>query len=386
MLGRKVGSTASSERAGSAATNRALTPKASRQPRLSRDDRTLGLLLQDCDVIVEQIDVNDDEAFAAWFAPIYAVDIFDRPDDPGWRPAELRAMASDTSSFLPLATVVRDDSGVVAGSALAGLPTRDSLDLVDIWGLAVHPDHRRRGYGRALLTHLQQVALQRDRARLVAYTEIPIGNAERVEGEAFAAAMGFERAVPSGRRCLRLPVSSDRIEELESAAGPHAADDYEIIAWTGGCPEAWVEGRVGLARGMSTDAPHGELDAEPEQWDVPRLRAFEQLVASQDRVVYATGAVHKRSGELVGYSDIGIPRTAPEVGYQFDTIVGGQHRGHRLGTLLKVANLREIMCHSPDTNRIFTWNADENEPMIRVNDELGFERVGNGSVWQKHLA
>ncbi|MGH9920859.1 MAG: GNAT family N-acetyltransferase, partial [Nitrososphaerales archaeon] len=91
-------------------------------------------------------------------------------------------------------------------------------------------------------------------------------------------------------------------------------------------------------------------------------------------------------GTLVGFSEVGIPRATSLVAYQFDTVVLPDHRGHRLGLLLKVANVRALQARFRFTRRIVTTNATSNQPMIRVNEQLGFRLTGTGTVWQKRLA
>ena len=42
---------------------------------------------------IERVDPRDDQAFAAWFAVLEAVELDDRPGERGWLPGELRAQA-----------------------------------------------------------------------------------------------------------------------------------------------------------------------------------------------------------------------------------------------------------------------------------------------------
>jgi hypothetical protein len=62
------------------------------------------------------------------------------------------------------------------------------------------------------------------------------------------------------------------------------------------------------------------------------------------------------------------------------------HRGNRLGMYLKAANLLAVPAAWPSVERIYTWNAEENSPMLSVNIELGFTPAGRVAAWQKHLA
>ncbi len=48
---------------------------------------------------------------------------------------------------------------------------------------------------------------------------------------------------------------------------------------------------------------------------------------------------------------------APERAYQWETLVLGEHRGRRLGTLVKLACLREIAAGSPARRYVSTWTA-----------------------------
>jgi len=62
-----------------------------------------------------------------------------------------------------------------------------------------------------------------------------------------------------------------------------------------------------------------------------------------------------------------------------------EHRGHSLGMLLKVANLKHLERVSAGHPSIITFNAEENSHMLAVNDALGFEAVGLESAWRKDL-
>lgn len=60
-----------------------------------------------------------------------------------------------------------------------------------------------------------------------------------------------------------------------------------------------------------------------------------------------------------------------------------EHRGHRLGMLVKVANLRQVVAREPQRTRVMTWNAEENRPMLAVNEAIGFRAVGYEAGWQR---
>ncbi len=94
------------------------------------------------------------------------------------------------------------------------------------------------------------------------------------------------------------------------------------------------------------------------------------------------GAIERSSGRLVAYTDIGIASSEPVVGEQWDTIVDPQHRGHRLGLLVKLANLRQLRARFPATESVQTYNATENAHMRAVNAQLGFVELERSVAWQ----
>jgi RimJ/RimL family protein N-acetyltransferase len=44
-----------------------------------------------------------------------------------------------------------------------------------------------------------------------------------------------------------------------------------------------------------------------------------------------------------------------------------------------------LLAELPNVQRVHTWNANENEPMLRVNRALGFRPIGQLTEWQKTL-
>jgi hypothetical protein len=76
----------------------------------------------------------------------------------------------------------------------------------------------------------------------------------------------------------------------------------------------------------------------------------------------------------------------PEWGLQDLTAVARPHRGHRLGLLVKVAMLELLADREPQLARIFTGNADSNEHMIAINNDLGFGVVDEWPCFEVGIA
>jgi hypothetical protein len=58
------------------------------------------------------------------------------------------------------------------------------------------------------------------------------------------------------------------------------------------------------------------------------------------------------------------------------TVESREHRGHRLGLLLKIAMKELLATTEPQLERIVTWNDQSTEHMISVNEAMGYSVFG----------
>ena len=335
---------------------------------------------------VNRLDAHDERAFAAWFAVTEAAELHDRPDEPGWLLHEERSISldgtrpdADTACVLLAAS----DGDRLVGAARLELPRRDNLHLCELV-LAVHPDARRRGVARALQGEVELLARQQGRSTLLSFADEPPAEEGRSGSRAAAQALGYAVVQQEVRRDIDLPLPAARVTAIESACRPYAAG-YGLRVWQDACPDDLLDDLAELMRQMSTDVPKDEMDWREEVWDGARVRRNEQLARTMDRSWVGVGAVSEASGRMVAFTAMGLPRSRPERAYQWETLVSAGHRGHRLGTLVKLAGLQELAARSPRTRFISTWNAQENAPMIAVNDLLGARTNGRLVVLQKVL-
>lgn len=328
---------------------------------------------------VEDVAARDEAAFAAWYAVLDASVAHERPGEPHWSLQEQREIAL---AGLPEGEDAADEKHLLldrdGGAARLTLHRRDNRAVADVLVL-VHPDARRRGTGSRLLAAAEQRARAAGRTALSAEVDEP---GEGAPGRAFLQHHGFHCGLVEVRRDLALPPDPERLARLEADARAHGAG-YVVRTWRDRTPDELLEERALVERRMSTDAPVGDQPYEEEDWDPARVRQEEDKARRQGRTWFGAGAL--RQGRLVAHTEVGVPLGAPERAYQWGTLVLREHRGHRLGALVKLAALRALMAGSPATRSISTWNAETNTAMITVNEALGFVENGRLSSWHRSL-
>jgi GNAT superfamily N-acetyltransferase len=298
----------------------------------------------------------------------------------------------------------RSDGGAptaddVVGFGFVAMTLKDNTHTADVF-VEVHPDHRRRGIGTALADRAEQIAADAGRTTLFAWSSAP-READDDE-EALVPATGVGR-LPSGSAGVRfalgrgytieqvermsrldLPVDPDRLAAFEAEARAKAGDDYRVHTWEG-IPEGWHEGYAQLMTRMSTDVPQGELDFGEETWDAARVRVYLEERAASGQRLLTTLVEHVPSGEIAAGTSFLLQDGRPAFVFQEETIALKAHRGHRLGMLVKAVNLRELAARYPRTERVHTFNAEENAHMLGINVALGFRPSGAEAALQKRL-
>jgi len=260
------------------------------------------------------------------------------------------------------------DQGSAVGWYRLELPVRENADQAYL-NLVVHPAGRRRGLGRTLLQHAA--------ARAAANGRIVLNGAARdgSPGEAFSRVAGAKPGLVEVQRVLDI----GKLEQgkLAGLRGPaeRAAAGYSLVSWVGPVPEDYIEQAAAVYNGMA-DAP---LDAEisHEAWDAQRVR--ERVNGLRPRYGmrdYAVAARHEDTGELAGLTEVAVDPADPGWGFQVFTVVRREHRGHRLGLLLKIAMMELLATTEPQLERIVTWNGQSNEHMIAVNEAMGYTVSG----------
>ena len=266
--------------------------------------------------------------------------------------------------------------GVAVGTAAYDTSAYDNHHVAWL-EIEVHPEHRRRGFGTALLEAMAA------RARSEGRTSLAVVGWDSPSAPAFATARGYEqKAVEVIRRQHLQRLDVDALARARDEALPHAGD-YTFTRLLGPVPEADLEAVARMAAAIN-DAPTDGLEVEDDLYPPARIRAYERAQAAQG-TLHRVLARHRGSGAFAGQTVIAVAADRPWLAEQHDTSVVREHRGHRLGLLLKIEMLAWLRESQPQLEVVDTWNAASNEHMIGVNEALGFEVVGGALIFQGSL-
>jgi GNAT superfamily N-acetyltransferase len=292
--------------------------------------------------------------------------------------------------------------GDIVGAVDIALPLVDNLDLAE-FTLDILPEFQRQGVGRQLLEAAEQFARGEGRTMILIDTNHPGASLSGSESGQLVpgSGLGFvpmgSREVEFARRtgytlqhieqfssCL-LPLDTKLVAELEDEADQANGGRYRLHHWTDRCPEQWLEAVAALENQAGEDAvPSARTEADLV-FDGGMLREAEEATIAQGRRTVVTAVEHIVTGMLVGLTTISVLSQRQDVVFQDDTMVLQEHRGNKLGLLIKVANMERLTEQFPDARVIYTWNAPENRYLLKVNQQLGFTTAGVTGIWQKEL-
>lgn len=328
---------------------------------------------------IAALDLRDPRRVDAVVDLMAAAQATDFPDDPEFAPSWERGRLLHPLAGAKHETwlaVSEDD--VVQGVLKLELPELDNVTTA-LGELIVHPDARRRGIGRTLAVKARERAVTNGRKLLIAFSVID-GTAEQ-----FLRSQGYVIGLNEHRQKLVVtPERQASWARMHAEALPYA-EGYTLVRWQNETPAEYVDGLAYLTHRMSIDAPLGDLQWEAEAWDGQRVRDKDRRMASWGRRIYTTAAIHDASGQMAGYTSLAYATEDPTHAWQWNTIVDPEHRGHRLGTLLKVANHAFTFDLEPDTRTVFTWNAESNKHMNAINTALGFAPIDRWAESQLRL-
>ena len=91
---------------------------------------------------------------------------------------------------------------------------------------------------------------------------------------------------------------------------------------------------------------------------------------------------NRATGALAGMTEVLLHPDRPGIVSQGFTGVLPSYRNLGLGHWLKAAMLNKVLVDHPAAQVIRTGNANSNEPMLKINQEMGFKPYMATTIWQ----
>ncbi len=283
----------------------------------------------------------------------------DLPNDPPWGTDRLREYLTVTMpGERRLTWLAEDDDGTVVGYGRLLL-----LSDLGVLEMFVVPRLRGKGIGPALLKAVV------DRAATENFNSLGVEVIAGTTAATFYQAQGFTHVYTEMRSILSLPdVDWDHIKKMAA----ELVTGYRVEVYAGDMPDELLPAYAETKQVRRLD-PTGELDLRPSSYDTERLRASLHCLNDRGLRPYIVVAIHERSGQVAGLTELVVPAQHPTRADQYDTVIMPAHNGYGLARAIKARMLLELRVHEPQLREVQTWHATDRETLQAVNKELGFQ-------------
>ena len=267
------------------------------------------------------------------------------------------------------------DENDLLGYGLAQFSREDNLHMLQ-FVINVLPEFRKQGLGKEFLSRIVDIAQQENRSLLITSTMARIP-----AGEAFMNRIGAERGLETHTNQLTIAdLDPNLVHQWQERASERGAD-FEIGLWEGIYPEEDIESIVELYD-LINQQPFGDLDIEDFTMTADHIRQDEKNLFARGYERWTLFVREKQTGKFAGYTEVFWNPNRPDIVGQGITGVFPQYRNKGLGRWLKAAMLDKILKERSQAKFVRTGNADMNAPMLKINNELGFQPYIAECVWQ----
>ena len=237
-------------------------------------------------------------------------------------------------------------------------------------------EFRRRGLAGQLLGPAVDVARKHNRRLLILHTDSVVPS-----GEAFMRRLGARWGSTETVGRLALAEADRGLIRAWQRRAAERASGYELGLWDGPYPEAELKAVAEMMKVMNT-APRDDLEMEDDSFSPEYIRRRDTSKVEREVGRWTFYARRKETGQLAGYTELFLDPFQPDLLDQGDTGVLLEHRNLGIGRWVKAAMIEKVLHDLPEARFIKTGNAASNEPMLRINRELGFKPHSTATIWQ----
>ncbi len=331
---------------------------------------------------IERIDIRKatEQQYTAYNAFLNVMRAERLPDDPPIPLEEDMRRWRTIPNFLDVSVWVGTENESVVAYASTTIQRVDENKHVLDFGIEVHAARRRRGIGTRLLDLIADLTRREGRRLLITSSRSTIPAAEE-----FLRRIGATIGLDTHTNQLDLKDLNRDLLRLWQARAKDRAAGFEILLWTGGFPEEYLEQFAELIGAMNR-APRGTLQLEDFRTTPEQLRQWDQAMRERGIEHWTMIARERATGRFAGFTEVTWHPNRPEILSQEGTAVKAEFQNLGLGRWLKAAMLDKVLRERPQVKRVRTGNADSNAPMLKINYELGFRPYISQSAWQVELS
>jgi GNAT superfamily N-acetyltransferase len=322
--------------------------------------------------VIDDVALKDDALMREFYDLERRSELHGRPHSPHWDFEEFLGAIRSPDSGERAEFFAAYDGDRMIGTAILFSFLLDNTEKA--WAVVnVDVPERRRGVGRALVQHVEQLVRSDGRTILMTASHLPFDDRDDHAYRKFAEACGFELSNYEVTRHLTLPVPDKRIQEWIDEATP-AHEGYTIETFVGAVPDDLLDSLCLLLGQLAVDAPTGAVDFEEEVVTRQRYEEMVTATAAMGRARYETVALTP-DRQVVAQSTLALSLRDNTTVHQWGTFVHREHRGHRLGLATKAVNLRAVQAARDDLTLVTTQNAETNDYMVSINERIGFRPI-----------
>jgi GNAT superfamily N-acetyltransferase len=231
--------------------------------------------------------------------------------------------------------------------------------------LTIHKNYRMEGIAAKLVGLAYKHAVEYNRTKL---TGSLISEASR----RFVQRIGGREALAYHVSQLEMKSVDWGLMESWVTEGSQRSPDLSIHFYLS-IPDSILEDYCKVYTEVLNQAPRDELSYGDEIYTPARWKMEEEQARVTGRVWLSAVALAE-TGDIAGLTDVGYEPSTPSILTQLLTGVQEKYRGRGLGKWLKAAMLLKIRDEYPDVEIISTSNAISNEPMLAINEKMGFRK------------
>ena len=243
--------------------------------------------------------------------------------------------------------------------------------------IEVSPAYRHQGIARQALQLIVLFAKKHQRTLLTCHTSDRVAASERF----------LERL--EARKGLVMGINQLRVSELDKLLvqqwlrqSESKHPDFEVQFLDGSYPDAIIDEIAALRQAAGNDQPRGDLDAEVMKITPELLRHMERNLFSTGYRRWTILLIHRANREAVGLTEVFWNPHRPTIVDQGFTGIARVYRNQGLGRWLKAEMLQKILSEQAQVEFIRTGNVNSNAPMMKINQEMGFQPYTARTIWQ----